>query len=143
MLTDAVRWETVDSTSIRLMGEIGYDGLIEARTLGGYVAPDLSGVWATAPYLHNGSVPTLWHLLYAEERPTRFYVGGHALDYAKVGIAGAPDVEGTYRYPEGYRPWSRAVLYDTAIPGRSNTGHEFRTLSDAEKRALLEYLKTI
>jgi mono/diheme cytochrome c family protein len=143
MLTDPVRWSTVDSTSLRLMGEIGYDGLIEAAAPTGYVAPDLSGVWATAPYLHNGSVPTLWHLLNAEERPSRFWVGGHALDYEKVGIAGDVREDGTYAYPSGYRPWSRPMIYDTSEPGRSNAGHEFRTLSEAEKQALLEYMKVL
>src|SRR5690606_27065110 len=37
---------------------------------GGYVAPPLDGVWASAPYFHNGSVPTLWHVLHPTERPT-------------------------------------------------------------------------
>ncbi len=143
MMTDPVRWSTVDSTSLRLMGDLGYDGLIEAVASGGYVAQDLSGLWATAPYLHNGSVPTLWHLLHAEERPVRFQVGGHALDYELMGIAGELDEHGTYRYPAGYEPWSQPFLYDTREPGRSNQGHEFRTLSNSEKRALLEYLKLL
>jgi hypothetical protein len=59
-----------------------------AANIGGYVAPILNGVWATAPYLHNGSVPTLWHLMHPESRPCRFEVGGHKLDSTKVGIAG-------------------------------------------------------
>jgi mono/diheme cytochrome c family protein len=143
MLTDKVRWATVDSAALRLMSGIGYGDLIDAAQSNGYVAPDLSGVWATAPYLHNGSVPTLWHLLHAEERPTRFYVGGHALDYGTVGIAGSVRENGVYAYPEHYVPWSRAKLYDTTEPGRSNAGHEFRTLSEAEKRALLEYMKVL
>jgi mono/diheme cytochrome c family protein len=143
MLTDAVRWGTVDSTSLRLMGDLGYDGLIEAVASGGYVAQDLSGLWATAPYLHNGSVPTLWHLLHSEERPARFYVGGHALDYELMGIAGETDEGGTYRYRTGYEAWSTPFLYDTRESGRSNRGHEFRTLSEADKRALLEYLKLL
>ncbi len=143
MLTDTVRWGTVDAESLRIMGEIGYERLIEAASTGGYVAPDLSGVWATAPYLHNGSVPTLWHLLNAEQRPARFWVGGHKLDYERMGIAGVLDEDGTYRYPDDYEPWSRPMLYDTREPGRSNAGHEVRTLSDFEKRALLEYLKRL
>lgn len=143
MLTDPARWSTVDTTSLRLMGEIGYGDLIEAVAWSGYVAPDLSGVWATAPYLHNGSVPTLWHLLHTGARPKRFWVGGHALDYELVGIAGVLDEDGTYRYPEAYEPWSRPFLYDTREPGRSNHGHEFRTLSEADKKAVLEYLKLL
>ena len=143
MLTDTVRWGTVDSTSLRLMGQIGYDELIEAAASSGYVAPDLGGIWATAPYLHNGSVPTLWHLMHAEHRPERFWVGGHALDYELVGIAGDVDEAGTYVYPEGYEPWSKPFLYDTREPGRSNQGHEFSTMSEADKRALIEYMKAL
>jgi hypothetical protein len=143
MLTDSLRWATADSTSLAVLKRIGYGGVIEPLAAGGYVAPDLSGVWSTAPYLHNGSVPTLWHLLHPEDRPERFYVGGHALDWEKVGIAGTPGTDGVYRYPDGYRPWSRSMLYDTKEPGRSNAGHEVRDLSEAQKRALLEYLKVL
>jgi hypothetical protein len=143
MLTDTVRWGTVDSTSLRLMRQIGYEGLIEAAASAGYVAPDLGGIWATAPYLHNGSVPTLWHLLHAEHRPERFWVGGHALDYQRMGIAGEVDETGTYAYPAGYVPWSRPFLYDTRASGRSNRGHDFRTLSESDRRAILEYMKVL
>jgi len=109
------------------------------------VAPPLSGIWATAPYLHNGSVPTLWHLMHPDQRPSRFYVGGHALAFARVGIAGDVDDDGTMHYPRDYRPWSTPSLYDTSEPGRSNRGHEtmFAGLSEADKRALLEYLKRL
>ncbi|MBM4184984.1 MAG: hypothetical protein FJ207_12345 [Gemmatimonadetes bacterium] len=70
-------------------------------------------------------------------------VGGHALDYERVGIAGEAGHDGTYRYPHGYAHWSRPFLYDTTEPGRSNRGHEFNTLSENDKRALLEYLKLL
>jgi hypothetical protein len=143
MLSDSVRWAAADARSLALLDRIGYDRVIEPLNAGGYVAPDLSAVWTTAPYLHNGSVPTLWHLLHPEERPERFQVGGHALDYERVGIAGGEDGDGVYRYPAGYEPWSRPVLYDTREPGRSNAGHEFRGLSEEDKRALLEYLKVL
>ena len=144
MLTDSVRWATAQNEeSARVLGEIGYLKHIEPLNGGGYIAPDLGGVWATAPYLHNGSVPTLWHMLHAEQRPERFYVGGHMLDYELMGIAGAVGPDGVYRYPEGYEPWSRSALYDTREPGRSNAGHEFRVLSEEQKCALLEYLKVL
>src|SRR5213079_951338 len=98
---------------------------------GGYVAPILSGLWATAPYLHNGSVPTLWHLMHPAERPTKFFVGGHRLDFKRVGIDGYLD-DGTLRYPADYRPWSTPQLYDTREPGRANTGHvaQFKPLTE-------------
>lgn len=143
LLTDSTRWATVSAASLGLIGDIGYGTLIEPLASAGYVAPDLTGVWASAPYLHNGSVPTLWHLLHAEERPERFLTGGHALDYELVGIAGRTDADGTYRYPDGYEPWSRPFLYDTREPGRSNAGHELRTLTEADRRAVLEFLKLL
>ena len=70
-------------------------------------------------------------------------VGGHALDYDLMGIAGAVDDDGAYVYPDGFEPWSRPMLYDTAEPGRSNAGHEFPGLSPDQKTALLEYLKVL
>lgn len=144
MLTDSVRWATAQHEELSaLLGEVGYLEHIEPLNGGGYIAPDLGGLWATAPYLHNGSVPTLWHLMHAEQRPERFYVGGHMLDYELMGIAGALGHDGVYRYPKGYEPWSRSALYDTREPGRSNAGHEFRMLTEEQKCALLEYLKVL
>ncbi len=61
---------------------------VTAANNGGYVAPILNGVRATTPYLHNGSVPTPWHLMHPESRPRRFEVDGHKLDFTKVEIAG-------------------------------------------------------
>jgi hypothetical protein len=143
MGTDATRWRAIDDRLLASLARTAYARHVAPRRTGGYVAPILSGLWATAPYLHNGSVPTLWQLMTPAERPARFLVGGHRLDYAALGIAGAPDAEGIYRYPQGYVPWSEPELYDTRMPGRGNTGHErpFAGLADVEKRALLEYLK--
>lgn len=145
MGTDPARWQAMDSALLARLRGTAYARHVDARRTGGYVAPILSGVWATAPYLHNGSVPTLWHLMTPEARPVRFQVGGHSLDYGTMGIVGAPDGEGTYRYPAGYVPWSVPEVYDTRRPGMGNGGHEgpFSGLSDAEKRALIEYLKTL
>ena len=109
------------------------------------MAPILSSLWATAPYLHNGSVPTLRQLMNPAERPARFMVGGHKLDLVDVGIAGRLAEDGVWRYPEGYQPWSDPEVYDTSLPGLSNRGHEreFGPLSEEEKRALIEYLKVL
>jgi mono/diheme cytochrome c family protein len=111
----------------------------------GYVAPSLSGIWATAPYLHNGSVPTLWHMMRPESRPRRFQVGGHALDYRTVGIAGQPDARQDWHYPDGYRPWSTPQWLDTREAGNGNGGHErpFDELTEPQKDDLLEYLKRL
>jgi mono/diheme cytochrome c family protein len=143
MGTDPARWAAMDSALLARLRSTAYARHVDARRTGGYAAPILSGLWATAPYLHNGSVPTLWHLMTPDARPARFQVGGHALDFERMGIAGAPDAEGTYRYPAGYVPWSTPETYDTRQPGLGNAGHEreFAALSDADKRALIEYLK--
>ncbi len=144
MKTDSARWAALDSAALARLAATPYAARYMAtRRTGGYVAPILSGLWATAPYLHNGSVPTLWQLMTPAERPERFLVGGHRLDYATVGIAGGVGPDGVYRYPAGYIPWSEPELYDTRLPGLGNRGHEheFTDLTDAQKRALLEYLK--
>ena len=66
---------------------------------------------------------------------------GHAYDL--MGIAGRMTDDGLYSYPKDYTPWARPVLYDTRESGRSNAGHEFRNLSEQEKRAVLGYMKVL
>jgi len=143
--TDPVRWLSATPELAAVIQSSPAEAWLAVGPTAGYVPPPLTGVWATAPYLHNGSVPTVWHLMFPESRPARFLTGGHALDFSRLGIAGELDDEGTYRYPAGYRPWSTPSLYDTALPGQNNRGHEapFRTLGDSEKRALIEYLKLL
>jgi len=101
------------------------------RATGQYLARPLTGVWATAPYLHNGSVPTLWHLLHPDQRPAKFIAGNREYDPAKLG------------YSTGGSGW----IFDTSQPGNSNTGHagdRYGTnLTEDQRVALLEYLKTI
>jgi hypothetical protein len=104
------------------------------RKTSGYVAQALDGLWARAPFLHNGSVPTLVDLLRPPaERPRTFYVGYDVYDPARVGFfSDGPDAKTAGR------------LFDTALPGNDNAGHLYGTsLSEASKRALLEYLKTL
>ena len=95
-----------------------------------YKARPLNGIWASAPYLHNGSVPTLYDLLRpAAARPKRFAVGRWQFDPKKVGYVS-----------DGELPW----VYDTAMTGNHNRGHEYGTsLSDDDRWALVEYLKTL
>jgi len=99
----------------------------------GYVAPSLDGVWLNAPYLHNGSVPTLNDLLEPPaSRPTRFWRGYDVYDQARAGFIS----DG----PEARR---LGTLFDVTQPGNGNGGHTYgTTLSANEKRALIEYLKT-
>ena len=145
MGTDPRRWQAVSEDFVQRVAETAYGPYLDVARTGGYVAPPLTAVWATAPYLHNGSVPTLWHLLNPTRRPARFMVGGHRLDFDLVGIAGSLDGEGRYADGEGYTPWSVPALYDTRRPGMSATGHErqFAHLSEEEKLALMEFLKVL
>lgn len=103
----------------------------EWRNTEGYIARPLAGIWASAPYLHNGSVPTLKDLLEpAARRPINFLVG-RELDPMKIGI----DAE---RQPDG--GWT----FDTTRTGNSNDGHEYGVnLTAREKRDLIEFLKTL
>jgi mono/diheme cytochrome c family protein len=145
--TDSVRWSLVDAAALSAHDKTWrpFDRQISAVRTGGYVAPLLTGLWATAPYLHNGSVPTLWHLMHPDERPQKFMVGGQRYDFEKVGIALVPGEDGVAHYPEGYIPPSRPAVYDTRLPGLANTGHTrpFARLSEDERAQLLEYLKTL
>ncbi|WP_298821522.1 hypothetical protein [uncultured Roseibium sp.] len=117
----------------------------QARSASSYAAPPLTGLWASAPYLHNGSVPTLWHLMRPSKRPTRFVVGGHALDLEKVGLQGESKGGNSWMPPDSYTPWAITAEIDTREFGFSNAGHTigFDQLTEEEKNALLEYLKLL
>lgn len=107
----------------------------------GYRARPLNGIWATAPYLHNGSVPNLYQMLSpASQRDRVFYLGSRQYDPRDVGFR---------RENTG-----ADFAFDTRLPGNANTGHEFRdgprgggvigpALSERERRDLIEYLKTL
>jgi hypothetical protein len=102
------------------------------RKTNGYANHPLDGIWLRAPYLHNGSVPTLRDLLEPfERRPTVFYRGYDVFDQANVGfVTDGPEAQGFSRY-------------DTSLPGNSNSGHVYgTTLPEEDKRAIVEYLKT-
>jgi mono/diheme cytochrome c family protein len=118
---------------------------LDAASTGQVAAPLLSGLWASAPYLVNGSVPTIRHLLEPATRPARFMVGGHRLDLARLGIAGTATADRGWVYPEGYQPFSAPVTIDTTKPGFSNVGHEAEVsgLTNADRDALIEYLKLL
>ena len=87
----------------------------------GYKADMLHGIWAQAPYLHNGSVPTLAHLVCASTRPKRFLRGNLYYDEALVGFEWAQPPHAPYG------PYDTMLVkeYDTAVPSRANTGHTF------------------
>lgn len=143
--TDPVRSELISQEILDAIDASAVAGYVAARRTDAYVAPSLSGLWATAPYLHNGSVPTLWHLMYPGRRPVLFEVGGQRLSFDMMGIDGSLRADGIYRFPEDYEPMSRSFIYDTALPGKSNSGHEkpFAEMTDSDKNAVLEFLKLL
>jgi mono/diheme cytochrome c family protein len=110
-----------------------------------YRARPLGGMWATPPFLHNGSVPNLYQMLVpADQRDKTFYVGNREFDPKYVGFS-------TAKFEGGFEFHSDQP--DDPHPGNSNAGHEFRNgsgqgvigpeLSDEERWALIEYLKAI
>jgi hypothetical protein len=111
----------------------------------GYQAPPLDGIWATAPYFHNGSVPTVYHVLNSKARPkifTRsFKTDLDAYDAVKLGWK----VQELDRGPDQTLPaFERRKVYDTTQPGRNNGGHTFGDdLKEEERQAVIEYLKTL
>lgn len=130
------------------------------RASGGYKARPLNGIWATAPFLHNGSVPSLMDLLSPpDDRPTLVQLGNIEFDPKKVGIKQGENLQkqkGRKYSREGY------FILDTSVPGNSNRGHEFSNVWDnskdwnqqekgvigpeftiEERLALIEYLKTL
>ncbi len=98
-----------------------------------YKARPLNGIWATAPYLHNGSIPTLYDLLLPEnQRPATFAVGQMEFDPIKVGFIHNPENKNV------------ASILDTSKIGNSNKGHTYGTnLSESDRMSLLEYLKSL
>jgi cytochrome c553 len=95
-----------------------------------YRARSLDGIWATAPYLHNGSVPNLYQLLLpGDHRVKEFFVGSRTFDPVNV----------------GFESTAGSFKFDTSLAGNSNKGHEYGTkvLTEEQRQELLEYLKTL
>ena len=110
----------------------------------GYITPPLTGVWATAPYFHNGSVPSLEAVLNSHIRP-RYW--------QKLGVVEGTDYEitrGAVKFKElnygqsGALPLLKRYIYDTTLKGYSNQGHTYGDkLSNQERQAVIEFLKTL
>jgi RoxA-like, cytochrome c-like len=97
-----------------------------------YKGRPLQGIWATAPYLHNGSVPNLWEMLLPPgQRSKIFSLGTREFDPKNVGYETAQSADNSFRF-------------DTSLPGNSNAGHDYGNdnLTDADRWALVEYMKT-
>jgi mono/diheme cytochrome c family protein len=122
-------------------GKVGYPAAMTA----GYQAPPLDGIWATAPYFHNGSVPTVYHVLNSKARPKIFTRSFRTdkEDYDAVNLGWKVRV--LERGPDPQLPaYERRKAYDTTQPGRGNGGHSFGDeLTEAQRRAVIEYLKTL
>ena len=137
--TDRNRLETWNKQAAvaanKVVKDMGLErkGLVE-ETLDGYIAAFLDGIWLRAPYLHNGSVPTLRDLLEpVEQRPKVFYRGYDVYDSVKVGFV----TQGTDAQRVGTR-------YQVSDKGNGNQGHTYgTTLTPEEKDLLIEYLKTL
>lgn len=115
------------------------DKPVEEHPLG-YVAPPLDGIWASAPYFHNGSVPTLWHVLHPDRRPIVWTRSDEGYDQQKVGL----EIEEIKEIPGELPPAARRRYFDTRVFGKSPAGHLFPDeLTEDEKQAVLEYLKTL
>jgi mono/diheme cytochrome c family protein len=115
------------------------------RDTAGYQAPPLDGIWATAPYFHNGSVPTLYHVLNSKARPKVFArsYGTNQEDYDdlqvgwKIRVLNEPP-------PANLPAHERSKIHDTTQSGLGNAGHTFGDeLTDDQRRAVIEYLKTL
>ncbi len=109
----------------------------------GYIAPPLDGIWATAPFLHNGSVPTVGALLDSTQRPkywTRTFVSTD-FDQANLGFNIRVLDHGKKAETD---PGTQRDLYDTTTVGYSNAGHTFGdALTPSDRAAVIEYLKTL
>jgi mono/diheme cytochrome c family protein len=107
-----------------------------------YVAQPLDGIWATAPYLHNGSVPTMWDLLTPDARPAIWRRTDAGYDQNKLGL----EITNYDRLPsDATSAEQKRQYYQTSLHGLGNQGHRYppQGLSDQDKRALIEYLKTL
>ena len=132
--TDASRANSVSQAGIDKLNSMSGPGWAfdNFKVTGGYLNSLLDGIWLRAPYLHNGSVPTLRDLLSPPAaRTKRFYRGYDVYDQANVGFVSNVADAGT-------------TLIDTSLQGNGNGGHVYGTdLTDADKDALIEYLKTL
>lgn len=137
--TDPERTNAFDREMAGYMNRIGHKAAMPwaftgFRATGGYVNGVLDGVWLRAPYLHNGSVPTLRALLSpVEQRPQEFYKGNDVYDPTDIG----------YVSDQARNEQREFFRFDTRLRGNGNSGHLYGTrLSAADKDALIEYLKT-
>ncbi|CAN5809736.1 hypothetical protein BH11MYX3_BH11MYX3_48440 [soil metagenome] len=107
-----------------------------------YVPPPLDGIWATAPFLHNGSVPTLEAMLDSSKRPRQWTRTFSSTDYDQAAVGWKFVVAKPHNdEPDAMK---RVLIYDTTKFGYGNQGHTYGDVFEPEqRRAVLEYLKTL
>jgi hypothetical protein len=142
--TDRVRLDALTRAHREAYGQSWftlYGKLPNLSDPGGYVAPPLDGIWASPPYFHNGSVPTLWHVLHPQDRPAVWKRTETGYDPDRVGLK----IESFDGLPaDATAGWQKREIFDTRAFGKSAKGHPFPDeLTAQEKRAVLEYLKTL
>ncbi|NBR04378.1 MAG: hypothetical protein EBT92_01245 [Planctomycetes bacterium] len=118
----------------------------KARETNGYQAPPLDGVWATAPYLHNGSVPSIYSLLNSKTRPkvfTRDFENKYS-NYNQKELGWNYQFKNNNEHLDKIEAPEQRKWYDTSTPGRLNIGHTFGDdLTEQERSQVIEYLKTL
>jgi mono/diheme cytochrome c family protein len=120
-----------------------YGELSQLEPARGYVAPPLDGIWITAPFLHNGSVPNIEALLDSSKRPAYFARTYVSTDYLPSEM-GWRFTELSHGQADEPNAEQRKRIYDTTLPGMGNGGHTFGdALSTEERREVIEYLKTL
>ena len=143
--TDPARAEGISDRFIAHYNASWFADIPVNEAMEGYQAPPLDGIWATAPYLHNGSVPTLGQLLKSDDRPARFLrppsTGFEHYDTTRVGWKNEPFVG--MMAPDAPAREAKRLL-DSSRWGFSNQGHTFGDrLSEGERADVIEYLKTL
>jgi mono/diheme cytochrome c family protein len=142
--TDRVRFDALTAKHRANYGASWFANLGRDKTRAepaGDVAPPLDGVWASGPYFHNGAVPTLWHVLHPAARPKVWRrTSPDGYDAERGGLV----METADARPEIRTAAERRTWFNTRGFGKSAAGHDYPDeLNEEEKRAVLEYLKTL
>ena len=142
--TDRARYDAITATFRKHYDESWLGEKYSSLKTRGYQAPPLDGIWATPPYFHNGSVPTVWEVLKSDQRPNRFLrrpdTNSSSYDALRLGwsvIRIRPDHSNS-------KTLDSNMLFDSSLFGKGNQGHTFGDkLTDKQRWELIEYLKTL
>ncbi len=142
--TDRARYDAITATFRKHYDESWLGEKYSSLKTRGYQAPPLDGIWATPPYFHNGSVPTVWEVLKSDQRPDRFLrrpdTNSSSYDALRLGWSVTrirPDHSNS-------KTLDSNMLFDSSLFGKGNQGHTFGDkLTDKQRWELIEYLKTL